>query len=69
MIHYYTRRDTPGSGLWQAYGDADNLPVCEPTTEAIASRVARELSLAEGQRAWDAASPFEREAMSDTSGT
>lgn len=70
MIHYYVRRETAGDGtLWQAYSDADNLPVCLPTTEAAASRVAREFGLAEGKRAWDAASPYEREAMSDTSGT
>ncbi len=65
MIHYYSRRNPDGT--WQAYSDADDLPVCEPTTEAY--RVACKLSLIEGQRAWDAASPFDREAMSDTSGT
>lgn len=70
MIHYYVKREQAGDGtLWQAFSDADNLPVCLPTTETAAFGVARELSLIEGQRAWDAASPYEREAMADTSGT
>jgi hypothetical protein len=67
VIHYYIRRDPIGT--WRAYSDADDLPVCEPTTETEASRVARELGALESQRAWDAASPGERWAMSDTSGT
>jgi hypothetical protein len=70
VTHYYVKRETAGDAtLWQAYSDVDNLPVCLPTTEAAAFRVARELSLSEGRRAWDAASPFERELMADTSGT
>jgi hypothetical protein len=70
MVHYYVKREQAGDGsLWQAYSDADNRPVCLPTTEAEAMRVARQLNLAEGQRAWDAASPFERNFMSNTSGT
>ena len=70
MIRYYVARESAGDGtLWQAYSDADNLPVCQPATEAAAHSVARERNLAEGRRAWDAASPYERGLMSDTSGT
>lgn len=70
MIHYYVKREQAGDGtLWQAYSDADNLPVCLPATLEAAQRVAREHSLVEGQRAWDAADPCERNLMSDTSGT
>ena len=70
MIHYYVQREQAGDGtLWQAYSDADNQPVCLPTTEAAAMRVARELGMAEHDRAWAAADCYERDAMSNTSGT
>ena len=70
MIHYYVKREQAGDGtLWQAYSDADNQPVCHPTTLEAAHRVARGLNLDEGQRAWDAARPSERGLMADTSGT
>ena len=67
MIHFYSKCSPDGT--WRAYSDADNLPVCEPTTMEGALRVARELGEAEHDRAWEAASPFEREAISNTSGT
>ena len=70
MIHFYVKRETAGDGtLWQAFRDDTNKPVCAPTTEAVAFRVARVLSIAEENRAYGAASPYEREAMGDTRGT
>ena len=67
MTHYYSKCSPDGT--WRAYSDADNQPVCEPTTMGAAMRVARELGEAEHDRAWVAADAFEREAMANTSGT
>lgn len=72
MTRYYVAREQAGDGtLWQVYDDADGpvRPHGLPMAWNAAVAAQKKLSAAAEDRAYAAASPYERERMRDTSGT